>query len=84
MPRMIRHPAVWCLLALFLALPGAAAAQGPPSSLAPQTQEDDYTRYELLAPESAQFRIIYEVTATRPGARLYLSLIHISEPTRPY
>ncbi len=32
-----------------------------------QTQEDDYTRYELLAPDSAQFRIYYEVTATTPA-----------------
>lgn len=75
MPRMIRHPAVWCLLALFLALPGAAAAQGPPSSLAPQTQEDDYTRYELLAPGTGQFRILYEVTATKAGAPYFFNVI---------
>lgn len=25
-----------------------------------QTQEDDYTRYELLAPDTAQFRIYYD------------------------
>ena len=36
---------------------------------------DDYTRYELLAPETAQFRIVYEVTATRPGARFYFNVI---------
>jgi len=36
---------------------------------------DDYTRYELLAPESAQFRIVYEVTATRPGTRFYFNVI---------
>jgi hypothetical protein len=40
-----------------------------------QTQEDDYTRYELLAPESAQFRILYEVTATTPGARFFFNAI---------
>jgi hypothetical protein len=40
-----------------------------------QTQEDDYTRYELLAPESAQFRIYYEVTATTPGARFFYNTI---------
>lgn len=33
-----------------------------------QTQADDYTRYELLEPQSSKFRIIYEVTATTPGA----------------
>jgi hypothetical protein len=40
-----------------------------------QTQEDDYTKYELLAPESAQFRIYYEVTATTPGARFFYNTI---------
>jgi hypothetical protein len=34
-------------------------------------QADEYTRYELLAPESGSFRIRYEVTATSPGARFY-------------
>ena len=42
---------------------------------APQTQEDDYTRYELLAPDTAQFRIYYEVTATSPGARFFFNVI---------
>ena len=40
-----------------------------------QTQEDDYTRYDLLAPETAQFRIYYEVTATTPGARFFYNVI---------
>jgi len=40
-----------------------------------QTQEDDYTRYELLAPDTAQFRIYYEVTATTPGARFFYNTI---------
>ena len=40
-----------------------------------QTQEDDYTKYELLSPESAQFRIYYEVTATTPGARFFFNTI---------
>ena len=34
-------------------------------------QADEYTRYELLAPATASFRISYEVTATTPGARFY-------------
>ena len=40
-----------------------------------QTQTDEYTRYELLAPESASFRIRYEVTATTAGARYYYNPI---------
>ena len=40
-----------------------------------QTESDAYTRYELLAPGSARFRIIYEVTATTPGATYYFNPI---------
>jgi hypothetical protein len=40
-----------------------------------QTQEDDYTRYELLAPDTAQFRILYEVTATTAGAPFFFNAI---------
>lgn len=32
---------------------------------------DEYTRYELLDPSSHSFRILYEVSATTPGATLY-------------
>jgi hypothetical protein len=46
-------------------------AQSPPR----QTDSDAYTRYELLAPGSAKFRIIYEVTATTPGATHYFNPI---------
>jgi hypothetical protein len=38
-----------------------------------QTQADDYTRYELLAPESQSFRIFYDVSATTAGARHYFN-----------
>jgi hypothetical protein len=40
-----------------------------------QTETNEYTRYELLAPESASFKIHYEVTATAPGATLYYNPI---------
>ena len=40
-----------------------------------QTETDEYTRYELLAPESASFAIHYEVTATTPGARYFYNPI---------
>jgi hypothetical protein len=48
-----------------------AAGPGPPR----QTQADDYTRYELLDPASASFRILYEVSATTPGARYFWNVI---------
>ena len=49
------------------------AAQQP----ARQTSNDDYTRYELLAPGSAKFRILYEVTATTAGATAYFNAIRM-------
>jgi hypothetical protein len=36
---------------------------------------DTYTRYELLPPESHQFKIYYEVTETGPGARFHFNPI---------
>jgi hypothetical protein len=40
-----------------------------------QTEADAYTRYELLAPETASFKIYYDVTATTAGARFYYNPI---------
>ncbi len=45
------------------------------SAAARQTETDEYTRYELLAPDSASFRIRYEVTATTVGAKYYYNPI---------
>ena len=42
---------------------------------ATQTEADEYTRYELLDPESASFRIYYEVTATTAGAKFFYNPI---------
>ena len=54
-----------------IALARTGAAQTRPA----QTQSDDYTRYELLEPGSAKFRILYEVTATAPGATEFYNVI---------
>ncbi len=54
-------------LALLLILAASACAQ--------QTETDEYTRYELLAPDTASFAIHYEVTATAPGATFYYNPI---------
>lgn len=59
------------LAVTLVALPYALGAQSPPR----QTEADAYTRYELLAPGSAKFRIIYEVTATTAGASHYFNPI---------
>src|SRR6202522_3256473 len=71
-----------CLgLAFFLALPicGEVRAQAPQASkdgfyfpaADGQTETDEYTRYELLARETASFKIFYEVAATTSGAKFF-------------
>ena len=60
--------------ALALAAGSALAAQAPPAGLR-QTSAGEYTRYELLEPASAKFRILYEVWATSPGARFFFNPI---------
>lgn len=47
----------------------------PPSPSTEQTESDEYTSYELLAPETASFKIRYEVTATTPGAKSFYNPI---------
>jgi hypothetical protein len=59
----------WITLALVVAS-RTAAGQVPA-----QTESDAYTRYELLAPGTAKFRIIYEVTANTAGATSYFNPI---------
>ncbi|HVN08875.1 MAG TPA: hypothetical protein VMV61_07885 [Patescibacteria group bacterium] len=54
---------------------GATRAQQPPAAAARQTEADEYTRYELLAPDTASFRISYEVTATTAGATVFYNPI---------
>ena len=47
-----------------------------------QTQSDSYTRYELLDPGSQEFRIIYDVSATTPGAKFYFNTLRIGSEHR--
>jgi len=66
-------PVASCLtLACCVALPAGLAAQ---ASAPPMVAGDEYTRYELLAPGSGRFRILYEVSATTSGARIFLNPI---------
>src|ERR1700733_777801 len=70
--------ALTCSLACY----SAAGAEAPQAKdglyFAPaiaQTETDEYTRYELLAPETASFKIFYEVSATTPGAKFFYNPI---------
>jgi hypothetical protein len=79
------HIAARCSLAIIATLPwfATAIAEQPKANADGlyfpgahgQTEADEYTRYELLAPETASFKIVYEVTATTPGARFFYNPI---------
>ncbi|HEY0369527.1 MAG TPA: hypothetical protein VGC85_08020, partial [Chthoniobacterales bacterium] len=56
---------------LVVALSASLRAEPAPS----QTEQDEYTLYELLEPESGSFKITYEVTATTPGATAFFNPI---------
>lgn len=87
---MLLRPGTTAALAACLALTAAASslpAQTPatppdtrdavvlPSATGTQTETDEYTRYELLAPETSSFKIHYEVTATTAGATVFYNPI---------
>ncbi len=58
-----------------LSIAAALVLATPLGAQPPQTQQDEYTVYELLAPETASFKIDYEVSATTAGATAYFNPI---------
>lgn len=56
-------------------MPAVSAAPVPSGRPERQLEADAYTRYELLAPGTGKFRILYEVTAVDPGATAYFNPI---------
>jgi hypothetical protein len=58
---------VFLLFGIVSAMVAPAAAQN--------RSEDEYTRYELLAPETASFKITYDVTAVTAGAKFFFNPI---------
>src|SRR5262245_51237846 len=64
-----RSTAFYATLSLVVILSSVAVANGQYISA------DTYTRYELLPPDTHQFKIYYEVTETRAGARYHFNQI---------
>lgn len=73
MPR--KSTAFYSLLLSLVILTGGSSTSGQYIS------GDTYTRYELLAPETHQFKIYYEVTETRVGARYHFNQIREGSET---
>jgi hypothetical protein len=74
----MRRLEVLALTAVLLGACSAAKVEAPPPAstvVAPPQEANAYTRYELLAPGTGKFRIIYDVTAVRPGATAYFNPI---------
>lgn len=68
--------AIGALLLTFSSTALLAQEHGAASATpAKQTEADEYTRYELLAPETASFKILYEVSAATPGAKVFYNPI---------
>src|SRR5712664_1554171 len=64
-----KSTAFYSLLLLLVILTSAVVVSGQYISA------DTYTRYELLPPETHQFKIYYEVTETRAGSRYHFNQI---------
>jgi hypothetical protein len=81
--RSAAFAALFVAFAMAFPIHGRANAAAPPDSkdglyfpaAAGQTESDEYTRYELLAPETASFKIFYEVAATTAGAKFFYNPI---------
>ena len=63
------------ILLVWLSTDVGADLQVAARSETAQSEEDEYTRYELLTPDTQQFAIVYDVTATTAGARYYFNPI---------
>ena len=67
------------ILAILTATPAVSADTTQDGIFYPtatrQTEADEYTRYELLDPRSASFKIHYEVTAATAGAQYFYNPI---------
>jgi hypothetical protein len=70
----VRFGAVNVTVAIFVALL-VFLARNAPAQDAGYRPDLDLTRYELLAAESASFRITYDTVATEPGAKRYFNTL---------
>lgn len=68
----INRPAKYLLVGAWISVSIVALAQ----------DDDSYTRYEMLDPASQSFRILYDVSATRPGATYYYNTLRKAATTR--
>ena len=46
-----------------------------PLATAQNRADDEYTRYELLAPETSSFKITFDLAAVTPGATFFFNAV---------
>jgi hypothetical protein len=63
------------ILGALMAVAVLAAGGGASAQTRTPQETHGYTRYELLAPGSGKFKIIYDITAVRPGATAFFNPI---------
>jgi hypothetical protein len=74
----VRSPVPFLALLLLAACaqqPQVVTAAARTQAEGPVRETDEYTRYELLDPGTARFHILFEVTASEPGATVYFNPI---------
>lgn len=72
---LVLFAAAGCASATKPAFPPARPPAGPPAAAIREARYEDYTRYELLAPETARFSIQFETVATQAGDLAYFNPI---------
>ena len=58
-----------------VAVAAALVALGAPLAAQQPTVQDEYAVYDLLSPDTASFRTVYEVAVTMPGATTFFDRI---------
>ena len=61
----------------------ALVLSAPVSAQPPQTVQDEYALYDLLAPDTASFRTVYDVSVTSSGATVFHDRIGAGLTTAP-
>ncbi len=67
---------ILALIGLAIAASAAHLRPGYGVQAAQSRTEDEYTRYELLAPDTSTLKISFELAAVTPGARIFFNAIH--------
>jgi len=72
---MSKRAAILITVLLTASYARSRCSQQQGAAVTRQSEADEYTRYELLAPDTASFKISYEVSSATPGATVFFNPI---------